>query len=299
MRGVSGATTSGREAKRSDDENRDGRTNRHLHCQIASVRRPERFRENASLVRSSLRPTKVTALHARNDAMLANLGKRSRSGRRKGPKVRRARTGGPTEGTCARSARGRGLQSTGGSDPRARSAGAEHLRAWEGAKQVQGVRGREHLRAREAAKHVQGVRGGSICDHGRQRYRCKECGGSGICEHGRQRSLCKECGGASICEHGRVRSRCKECGGSQICEHGRVRTQCKECGALRSASTGGSEARARSAGEGASAITGGGEASARSAGLEHLRAREAAKQPQGVRPLIPYPRSRRQAPARG
>ena len=55
--------------------------------------------------------------------------------------------------------------------------------------------------------------------------------------------MCKECGGSGICEHGRRRSHCKECGGSSICEHGRRRQQVQGV-----------------------------------RGLEHLRAREAAKQ---------------------
>ena len=168
---------------------------------------------------------------------------------------------------------------------------------------------------------LQGARGKGICEHGRQREKCKECGGSGLCEHGRERSQCKECGGSGICEHGRVRSKCKECGGSGICEHGRAegsgrlgRSKCKSAAAriCASASTGGAKGSARSAGGGsqicehgrvrglsnlrareaarsagarASASTGGSEAGARSAGLEHMRAREAAKQVQGVRGL--------------
>ena len=89
------------------------------------------------------------------------------------------------------------------------------------------------------------------------------------CPHGKANRgyLCKECPGKGICEHGRQRSKCKECGGASICEHGRVRSVCKECGGS------GQHLRAR---EGAKQVQG-------VRGREHLRAREGAKPVQGVR----------------
>ena len=252
----------------------------------ATVRCPdEPFRENASTSDARLAPLRASQRSARrHDAMLANLGKRSRSGRAKGPEVRCAsteRAGGyycrecPGKGICEHGRRRCSCKECGGASA---STG--------GARLLQGVRGLEHLRAREAATPVQGGGGSQIC--GGQRYQCKECGGLGSASTGGRQ--CKECGalrsastggakqvqgvrglehrehgrvrpvqgvrGSGICEHGR-RHQCKECGGSGICEHGRHRHVCKECGARASASTGGCEACARW-------------------GLEHLRAREGA-----------------------
>ena len=112
---------------------------------------------------------------------------------------------------------------------------------------------------------------------------------AGVFEHGRQgivraarevRSACKECGGGCICEHGRQRSQCKECGGASICEHGRVRSKCKESGWASREHAGGSEARQGVRGHGL------------------LRAREGAKQVQGVRLLRFCEHGRRGASAR-
>ena len=126
--------------------------------------------------------------------MVANLGKRSRSGEAKGTKAPTCPHGRANRGYYCKECPGKGI--------------CEH--------------GRQRYSCKECG-------GSGICEHGRERNKCKECGGASICEHGRERSKCKECGGGSICEHGRVRSQCKECGGSQICEHGRRRCQCKEC----------------------------------------------------------------------
>ena len=187
--------------------------------------------------------------------MLANLGKRSRSGTAKGPRGPLCPHGKGQGGYFCKECPGKGI--------------CEH--------------GRERHRCKECG-------GGSICEHGRERRRCKECGGSSICEHGRRRTQCKECGGGSICEHGRERHRCKECGGGSICEHGRVRHRCKECGGSQICEHGRQRSHARSAGEcgGVSASTGG-------STVEYLRAparckecyleREAAIQVQGVRGL--------------
>ena len=129
--------------------------------------------------------------------MLANLGKRSRSGEAKGPR-------GPT---CPHGRANRGYY----------------------CKECPGKGICEHGRVRHSCKECGGSQ---ICEHGRVRQQCKECEGSSICEHGRERYRCKECGGSGICEHGRQRSSCKECGGSQICEHGRRRYSCKACARL-------------------------------------------------------------------
>ena len=126
--------------------------------------------------------------------MVANLGKRSRSGEAKG-------TGAPT---CPHGRANRGYL----------------------CKECPGKGICEHGRVRSTCKECGGS---SICEHGRERRRCKACWASQVCEHGRVRSVCEECRGGCVCEHGRRRSKCKECKASQICEHGRQRDTCKAC----------------------------------------------------------------------
>ena len=165
----------------------------------ATVRCPdERFRENASTSDARFAPLRASQRSARrHDAMLANLGKRSRSGRAKGPRGPLCQHGKADRGYFCKECPGKGIC--------------------------------EHRRVRRQCKEC----GGSgICEHRRQRHHCKECGGASICVHERKRSRCKECGGSEICDHGRRRSQCKECGGSGICEHGRRRSRYKACARL-------------------------------------------------------------------
>ena len=126
---------------------------------MPSIRRPElllpRKRSLPSDPRSVLGRSHRSA--RKHDAMLANLGKRSRSGEAKEPR-------GPT---CPHGRANRGYY----------------------CKECPGKGICEHGRVRPQCKEC----GGSgICEHGRVRYRCKECGGSSICEHGRVRYACKE-----------------------------------------------------------------------------------------------------------
>ena len=108
--------------------------------------------------------------------MLANLGKRSRSGTAKGPRGPLCPHGKADRGYFCKECPGKGIC--------------------------------EHGRRRYSCKECGGS---SICEHGRVRSQCKECGGGSICEHGRRRESCKECGGSQICEHGRERRKCKAC----------------------------------------------------------------------------------------
>ena len=251
MRGVSGATTSGREAKRSD-ETRTKTGARIGTCSVKSRRFVVPNASEKTLLSSDPRSVRRRSQRSarRHTVMLANLGKRSRSGEAKGPRAPTCPHGRANRGYLCKECPGKGICEHGRVRSKCKECGAlsicEHGRERSRCKECG-----EHLRAREGAKHVQeGARasGASAMQGG--------AGGS-ICEHGRAAKSCKECGGSSICEHGRVRSECKECGGASICEHGRVRSKCKECGGGASASTGGSVQGVR--------------------GLEHLRAREAAK----------------------
>ncbi len=137
----------------------------------------ERFRENASTSDARFALARASQRSARrHDAMLANLGKRSRSGRAKGPRGPLCQHGKADRGYFCKECPGKGI--------------CEH--------------GRQRHKCKECG-------GSQICEHGRQQSRCKECGGGSICDHGRRRSQCKECGGSGICEHGRQRYRCKTC----------------------------------------------------------------------------------------
>ena len=161
------------------------------------------------------------------------------------------------EVTIARSARGRGSASTGGSERSARSVGARAC-ASTGGSEASGASARSE---QAASKHA----GGSgICEHGRERRKCeaavqgvrrlRSSASASVCEHGRQRrqEVCEQggCGGSS---HLRAREGAKLLQGVRGLEHLRAREAAKQVQGVR--------------------------------GLEHMRAREAAKQVQGVRGL--------------
>ena len=119
---------------------------------------------------------------------------RARPGARGG--IGCACTAGAKEGTTARSARGRGSASTGGSDTAARSAGARASASTGGSEagaRSAGARACASTGGGEASARSAGARACASTGGGEASARMS--GGSSFCERRRQRSRCKECGG--------------------------------------------------------------------------------------------------------